>query len=158
MLSLGLKPLGGVKALSVVLAMLIMVALTITVAFALAFYIGDLTNVFLGWERLEVSNAVASRVEEGWRVTFTIVNRGVWDSRFTGILVNDKPIDLYDGKVLLLDCNGSLYEDVNIPVKAGATVTVTLYVEEDTFRSGQTIAITFQSSRGGSFPREIYLP
>ncbi|MEM1557818.1 MAG: hypothetical protein QXG12_04435 [Thermoproteota archaeon] len=148
----------GFKGISTVLATLIIVALTITVAIAFTFWFGGLTGVFMGWERLEVSNAVASRVENGWRITFTVVNRGVWDSRFTGILVNDKPIEAYAGRILLLDENGSPFEDVDIPIKAGSTVTVTLYVEANDFHPGQTISIIFQSARGGSFPREVYLP
>jgi hypothetical protein len=154
-----LKPLNGVndvKALSVVLATLIIIAVTITVSIIMAFWMGGLTGFFMGWERLEISNAFASRVGDGWDVTFTIVNRGVWDSRFTGILVNDKPIALYGGNVTLLD--GDDLENIDIAVKAGTTVTITIHFKEDGFHSGQTVLVTFQSARGGSFPREIHLP
>jgi len=154
--SIGLKPSNGVKALSAVLATLIIIAVTITVTIIMAFWMGGLTGFFTGWERLEISNAFASRVEDGWDVTFTIVNRGVWDSRFTGILINEKPIHVYGGAVTLVDGDG--LGNIDIAVKAGTTVTLTIHFKEDGFQPGQTVLVTFQSARGGSFPREIHLP
>ncbi|MBS7612560.1 hypothetical protein KEJ27_10260 [Candidatus Bathyarchaeota archaeon] len=149
------------KAISTVLATLIIVAVTITVTVAFTFWFGGLTGVFMGWERLEVSNAVASQSGDGWNITFEIVNRGIWDSTFTGVLVNDKPLDAYSGDIALIDDDGNRYTSIggmSISVKAGSTLKLTIWIKEDGFKHGQTVSITFQSSRGGSFPRQVYLP
>lgn len=156
------------EGISITLATIIVLAVVITITLAFSYWVGGLTQVFLGFERVEVSHVEVvydpdgwpGCSEDGWNISIGLVNKGVWDSTFTGILINGKPIDVYSGSIILIDPQGSCYTSskrLSIRLKAGTSMTLTVWVEAGGFKHGQIVSITFQTARGGSFQRDVIL-
>ena len=160
------------KGISLTLATIIILAVVITITLAFSYWVGGLTQVFLGFERVEVSHVEVvydpdgwsgsgfAASGEGWNVSIGLVNKGVWDSTFTDFLVNGKPMEVYSGDVVLIDPEGNCYtssRDLSIRLKAGTSTTLTVWIKAGGFRHGQIVSITLQTARGGSFQRDVML-
>jgi len=150
------------KGISLTLATIIILAAVITITLAFSYWVGGLTQVFLGFERVEVSHVevVYDPFEDGWNVSIGLVNKGVWDSTFTDFLVNGKPMEVYSRNVVLIDPEGNCYtssRDLSIRLKAGTSMTLTVWIKAGGFEHGQIVSITLQTARGGSFQRDVVL-
>jgi len=160
------------KGISLTLATIIILAVAITITLAFSYWVGGLTQVFLGFERVEVSYVEVAydpdgwsgsgfaTSEGGWNISIGLVNKGIWDSTFTDLLINGKPMEVYSGSVVLIDPEGNCYtssKDLLIRLKAGTSMTLTVWIKAGGFEHGQIVSITLQTARGGSFLRDVIL-
>ena len=152
------------RGISPVVATVILVAVTIVVAVAVAYWMGGLTAIYTRFEKLEITSAYAEQTTDGYNITLNIKNSGSADATIDNILLNGKPPSQYAENVTEIRgdsttlWNGTEWKS-NLPVKAGASATITIVVKAVApFTPGTSIEVKIHTAAGQEYPKTITLP
>jgi len=152
------------RGISPVVATVILVAVTIVVAVAVAYWMGGLTAIYTRFEKLEITSAYAEQTTDGYNITLNIKNSGSADATIDNILLNGKPPSQYAENVIEIRgdsttlWNGTEWKS-NLPVKAGASATITIVVKAVApFTPGTSIEVKIHTAAGQEYPKTITLP
>ena len=177
------------KAISPVIATIIIVAVAIVMSIAVAYWVLGLAGTFTRYEKLEITAMYATTTNlqyqdrtaggwetiSGWNVTAKLRNTGSATATVNMILINGKPIDIFndtvtvgdkkiyvwvlvDGKPLdqALKGTGAILNPgdertfvISIPRASLAGIN---------FVPGMSIEVTFHTAAGSDYPKVVVLP
>ncbi len=155
------------KAISPVIATVIIVAVAIAISIAVALWISGVVGGMTKTERLDITAAyVNGTTTKGsktyWSVVLTINNKGSADTSIDMVFVNNKPLGTDRYKQPDGTHNATWYSNTGgsapVPINAGDTLTLVLYLDKGTYKSGQNIQIVVHTSTGGQYPTQVTLP
>jgi len=168
--------LRGKRALSPVIAVVVLVSVTIVVAVSVAYWMGGIAGTYTQFERLEISSAYSSRVDDwtgdsdvpvgwgtegGWTVRIVVKNSGSADATIDDVFVNGIPYGQFSN-VTVREMVAYGYGAPGVSVGAGATESVEILVRVGTdqgitFSSGSTLDIKLHTAAGKEYPKLIEL-
>jgi len=164
------------RALSPVIAVVILVSVTIVVAVSVAYWMGSIAGTYTRFERLEISSAYSSKVDDwstdpdvpvswgtegGWTVRIVVKNSGSADATIDDVFVNGIPYGQFSN-VVVREMVAYGYGASGVDVGAGATEGVEILVRAGTdkgitFSSGSTLDIKLHTAAGKEYPKLIEL-
>ncbi len=168
-----IKKVGLVKAISPVIATVIIVAVAIAISIAVALWISGVVGGMTRTERLDITAAYVSNTnydvnesatgDEYWEITLVVNNKGSADTSIDMVFVNNKPLGTNEyGRPTTGTETETWYSNVGgtppVPINAGGQVTLYIYLDKDTYKSGQNIQIVVHTSTGGQYPAQVTLP
>jgi len=151
------------KAISPVIATVIIVSVAIAIAVAVAFWMTGITGLFTRYEKLEVVNAYAVKVNDNFNVTVYVRNTGSSDATVDIIFINGKPPT--EANVISINASGynEIFDNVNesfteVTITTGESVTFAILLDGEHYSSGQIVEIKFHTVAGNEYPRSVQLP
>jgi flagellin-like protein len=168
--------LRGKRALSPVIAVVVLVSVTIVVAVSVAYWMGSIAGTYTRFEKLEISSAYSSRVDDwsgdpdvpatwgsegGWTVRIVVKNSGSADATIDDVFIDGIPYGQFSN-VTVREMVAYGYGAPGVAVGAGATESVEILVrcgtdQDITFSSGSTLDIKLHTAAGKEYPRLIEL-
>jgi len=163
--------LGSRRALSPVIAVVVLVSVTIVVAVSVAYWMGSIAGTYTRFERLEISSAYSSKVDDwmddpagwgsegGWTVRIVVKNSGSADATIDDVFVNGIPYGQFSNVTIRYSSDPYGFGGA---IGAGATGSVEVLVragtdQDITFSSGSTLDIKLHTAAGKEYPRLIEL-
>jgi len=179
------------KAISPVIATIIIVAVAIVMSIAVAYWVLGLAGTFTRYEKLEITAMYATNTYlrysntshtweiSGWNVTAKLRNTGSATATVNMVLVNGKPIDIFNGTVTLtVDNQKGLYyvwvlvdgkpldqalKGTGAILNPGDERTFVISIPRAllagiNFVPGMSIEITFHTAAGSDYPKVVVLP
>jgi len=154
------------KAISPVIATVIIVAVTIAIAIAVALWMSGLVGSFTATENLQIITAYADGSTGNWTIYLTVKNVGTTDATIDNIFINGKPLPTGTNANITAnygDNNTSFNPTTGIPLKAGQSTTITIYINNTstsigTFSSGQMVEVKLHTASGKEYPKQVTLP
>jgi len=166
--------LGSRRALSPVIAVVVLVSVTIVVAVSVAYWMGALAGTYTRFEKLEISSAYSSKVDDwtgdpdvpvgwgtegGWTIRIVVKNSGSADATIDDVFVNGIPYGYFSNVTVRYSSDPYGFGGAIGP---GATGSVEILVRagtdaDITFSSGSTLDIKLHTAAGKEYPRLIEL-
>ena len=154
------------KAISPVIATVIIVAVAIAISIAVALWISGVVGGMTRTERLDITASYVSNTnyvagnKTYWVITLKIYNKGSADTSIDMVFVNNKPLDCTVHKQPTGSETETWYSGTTCPtpISAGGNVEVQIYLDKNTYKSGQNIQIVVHTSTGGQYPTQVTLP
>jgi len=190
------------KAISPVIATIIIVAVAIVMSIAVAYWALGLTGVFTRYEKLEIVAMYATTTNlrysnktgnteikweiSGWNVTAKLRNTGSATATVNIILINGKPIDIFNGTAITVykvtggeeeeeeglcyvwvlingEPLGQALKGTGAVLNPGDERTFVISIPRAllagiNFAPGMSIEITFHTATGSDYPKVVVLP
>jgi len=174
------------KAISPVIATIIIVAVAIVMSIAVAYWVLGLAGTFTRYEKLEITAMYATNTNlqysnetyewkiSGWNVTAKLRNTGSATATVNMILINGKPIDVFNGTAILDGLYyvwvlvngeplGQALKGTEAVLNPGDERTFVISIPRAllagiNFAPGMSIEITFHTAAGSDYPKVVVLP
>lgn len=135
--------------------LLLLAVLTIIVAVTVSYWMGALTSIASKHEQIEFPNASARRLEDGsWVITAELKNTGSMDATIDLLYINGKKPSDFGPEAIVVTPSLPLSLQVGSGVKA---VSISVKAGTPGFITGTTIEVSFRSSSGRNYPKQVML-
>jgi len=141
------------RGISLVVATVILTAATIVLTVSVAYWMGNVTDIYLELKRLQITSAYATYSPDtgNWTVTVFLKNPGSEDVTICSVLINGKPTFEFSGyakvtTTLPLTIRTGRENSVNLQLRKGGS-----------FTAGTTIEIRLLSASGLEYPKTVTL-
>lgn len=110
---------------------MILVAVTIALAFIVAYWSVGITELYLGFKKVEIQSGFCVWDSDAtyWKITLKLKNTGAATATLEAVSVNDVEVADYD--LDSVDVNStSTNMTASTPLESGASVTINVYIDQ----------------------------